>query len=227
MVKQVKLSEIVKPNVAKVLVEDRKNNVVEIVSREDMNKKRVDLNNTTVVPYQKDLIDGAPIAEAYFVREFPLMQQFFQDRGIDPVVKYDFGTPGEYWMEIDFPLPSVGYFKKDGKVIKHKYPNTTEPLIIVLNGYPDFPPVGFFIEKRSPNLEIFQEVFKNHLLDRAYFVDDKVVEFFKDNWYWICFHYQDNSWSYDRYDITNGDNLTSYLYAIYYKLVGIEGVSHE
>ncbi len=227
MAKQVKLSEVVKPNVKKVLVEDPKNNIVEIISKEDMSKKRIDPNGVRIIPYQKELIDGAPVAENYFTQEFPQMLQFFQDRGVEPTVTYDFETPGEYWMQIDFPLPRVSYFEKDGKVKKYTFPNAVEPLVIVLNGYPELPPVGFFIEKNSPNIELFKEVFQNHLLDSAHFVSDRVKQFFERHWYWICFHYKDNKWNFDRYDIAKGDNLTSYLYAIFYKLAGVEGVSHE
>ncbi len=224
--KTVKLSEVVPKNTTKVIVEDTKNDKVEVVNKKDLEKKKINPQNSRIVPFQQDLIDGASVAERYLQKEFPLMLNFFKDRGVDPTINYEFDTPGEYWMQLDFPLPKYAFYEKDGKIVKYKFPNSIEPIVIVLNGYPDIPPIGFFIEKESPNKKVFQEVFKDHLFDKPFFSNKNVKEFFKDNWHWICFHYENFEWNFNRFDITKGDTLTSYLYAMFYKLTKLEGISH-
>ena len=232
MPKTIELDKVVpgyEKGAKKFIVEDTVNNKVEILTRSDLEKKPEHvIKQADIMPFQSDIVDGASrsVAETYLQKEFPLLLKFFKKKGIQsPKITYDFDTTDEYWLQVDFPLPRTIQLDKDGKTITHRYKYPIEKMTFILNGYPDFPPVGFFVLKSSPNIEVFETVFQTHLFDKALLEKDHVAEAMNRDWHWICFHYKDNTWKFDRQHIQNGDSLAQFFNTIYWKIAGLEGVS--
>jgi len=207
------------------IVEDTSGKV-EVVTRNEVMQYDPDrIASATPKPFQRDIIDGANVAERYLEREFPYMYKFFKERGIDdPAITYDFSTPNEKWLKVDFPLPR---YHKDKQGNIHRFAHDKEAFVFVLNRYPDAPPIGFFVTKESAHTELFDRIFETHKYGRAILEEEHVSEELEKHWDWICFHYNDNQWNYSRSDVTQGDSLTYFFYYIYYRLVGVKGVSSE
>jgi len=212
--------------VQEYIVEDRKTGEVKVMQKEDLNHLLPERVGTVIPrPFQGDIHDGMDVAEHYLKKEFGLMKKFFFERSITaPKVTYDFSNPKERWLKVDFPLPKTAR-RQDGSI--YRYPYNKEAIVFVLNNYPDSPPIGFFVTKRSRNIDVFKEIFQTHLYDEAVLEADHVRSALQKNWYWICFHYQDNRWRFNRNDLREGDSLTYFMYYIYYKMKGVMGVSHE
>jgi hypothetical protein len=226
--KTIDLSEIpgYESGAREFIVEDRKTNDVKVISRDGLTKLKPEQVGTVIPrPFQTDIVDGADIAEIYLHKEFGLMKKFFQERGIlKPKVTYDFTDPKERWFKVDFPLPKTAR-RKNGTL--YRYPYDKEAIVFVLNNYPDNPPIGFFVPKMSRNIEVFQEIFQTHLFNEALLEAEHVRSALQKDWYWICFHYKDNRWRFNRNDLKEGDSLTYFMYYIYYKMKGVPGVSNE
>ena len=230
MAKTVNLAEVVpgyNTGATEFIVEDKSQGTVEVLTRDDLSGMLPEhIGSVTPKPFQGSIVDGGDdIAEYFLSKEFPYMMQFFHKHGVSqPQITYEFETVGEYWLKVDFPLPKQVTLD-DGSV--YTYPHDRESILFVLNSYPDTPPIGFHIPKESRNIEAMEKIFKTHLYESAILENNHVSESLKKDWYWICFHYQDNSWNFNRNDIREGDSLSYYMQYIYYKLAGLEGVSHE
>ncbi|QOR61222.1 hypothetical protein ACM66Z_07115 [Sulfurovum sp. ST-21] len=228
MAKTVNLAEVVpgyESGVKEFIVEDKQKGKVEVMTRENLERMAPEnIGTVTPKPFQGNIIDGADdIAEYYLHKEFPYLLQFFRELGIDqPMITYDFETPGEHWVKMDFPLPEKTTLE-DGST--YRFPYDKESFLFILNNYPDSPPIGFHIPKGSQNIGAMEKIFGTHLYDHAILESDHVESSLKNNWHWICFHYNDNSWNFNRNNIKEGDTLAYYCYYIYYKLLGVEGVS--
>jgi len=230
MAKTVNLAEVVpgyNSGATEFIVEDKAQGKVEVMSREDLSSMTPE-NIGTVVPkpFQGSIVDGADeIVEHFLHKEFPYMMQFFQAHGLpNPQITYEFETAGEYWLKVDFPLPQQVTLD-NGEV--YTYPYDRESFLFVLNSYPAGPPIGFHVPKESRNIKVMEKIFKTHMYDSAVLENSHVSDSLEENWHWICFHHDNHSWQFNRNNIREGDSLSYFFYYIYYKLAGLEGVSHE
>jgi hypothetical protein len=230
MAKTINLAEVApgyKSGAEDFIVENRRTGNVQVISRKELEARDPnDLDSIIPKPFQGNIVDGSgDITEVYLQKEFPQMLQFFQNHNIDkPKLIYDFETPGEYWLKVDFPLPKQVVLG-DGN--EYTYPYEKESVLFVLNNYPDTPPIGFHIPKNSPNIQVLEKIFGTHMYDNAVLENDHVESNLEKDWHWICFHYQDNIWNFNRRDIKEGDSLSYFFHYIFYKLSGIEGLSYE
>lgn len=228
MAKTVNLAEIApgyESGAKEFIVEDKQKGKVEVMTRDKLENMSVEnIGTVTPKPFQGNIVDGADdVAEHYLQKEFPYMLKFFREHGIDqPMITYDFDVPGEHWLKVDFPLPEKSILS-DGS--SYRFPYSKESFLFILNSYPDSPPIGFHIPKGSRNINVMEKIFGTHLFDHAILENDHVESELKKSWHWICFHYNENSWDFNRNDIKEGDSLTYFFYYIYYKLLGVEGVS--
>lgn len=137
--------------------------------------------------------------ETHLQKEFPYMLKFFRERGVqNPMIRYDFDAPQRRWLTLDFPLP-------DGK----EFCTKTEKMLFLLDSYPDFPPCGFYISKKSPNRELFRQIFT--LTCHATIIDN-------EEWCLVNLFFSNNQWDFDKEDIRKGHSFTYYLYIIYFKI---------
>jgi len=230
MAKTVNLAEIVpgyESGAKEFIVENKREGKVEVLTRENLENMPIgDIGTATPKPFQGNMVDGADdIVEYYLHKEFPYMLQFFQKYGISqPMITFDTDTPGEYWLKVDFPLPKQ-VILNDGT--KYSFPYDKESFLFVLNSYPDGPPIGFHVPKGSRNIEVLEKIFSTHMYSHAVLENSHVDSSLEKDWHWICFHYQDNSWKFNRNDIREGDSLSYFMLYIYHKLMGLEGVSYE
>ena len=230
MAKTINLAEVApgyKSGAKDFVVENRRTGKVQVISRKVLETRDPrELGIVTPKPFQGNIVDGSgDIAELYLKKEFPQMLQFFQNHNIrEPQLIYDFGTVGEYWLKVDFPLPEK-VTTEDGN--EYGYPYDKESFLFVLNNYPDTPPIGFHVAKDSRNIKVLEKIFGTHLYDNAVLENDHVDSNLERDWHWICFHYQDQQWNFNRNDIKEGDSLSYFFNYIYYKLSGVEGISDE
>ncbi len=196
---------------------------IQVVKKEDLLHANPDhIVKAVPKPLQRDIIDGANVAERYLQAELPRIFEFLEMYGGgNPSVRYDMQDSRERWLQIEMPLPPF-YVDEGGK--KHRFSYDKEVMVFVLNDYPDMPPIGFYISKRSANLDLFKKIFKSHIYDKALLERPHVSDALQRDWEWICFHYQNQNWT---FDLEEGDNLANFIYYIYAKLCGLEGVSHE
>jgi hypothetical protein len=226
MAKTVNLAEFAPgyaSGVQEFIVEDKQKGKVEIMSRENLeNMLPENLGTVTPKPFQGNIVDGGDdVAEYFLQKEFPYLLKFFREHGIEqPMITYDLETAGEYWIKMDFPLPEKATLP-NGEL--YQFPYDKESFLFILNNYPDTPPIGFHVPKGSKNIDILETIF--HTYNEAVLEVDHVEKSLKENWHWICFHYNDNGWNFNRNNITEGDSLAYFCYYIYYKLLGIHGVS--
>ena len=230
MAKTINLAQTVpgyKSGAKEFIVKNRDTGKVKVLTREQLRLRNPGSNDSVIPkPFQGKIIDGGgEIAEVYLQKEFPLMLQFFKEHGIeDPEATYDFDKTGEYWLTVDFPLPEYARMP-DGT--QYRFPSRSEPFLFILNSYPDTPPIGFHVSKDSPNIQALETIFATHIYHRALLENEHVGDSLENGWHWICFHYQDQSWQFNRNDIEEGDNLSYFMHYIYHKICGVEGVSDE
>ena len=230
MSKTINLANIVpgyKSGAEEYIMENKNTSKIQVISRQDLEKIPLEPANIIIPkPFQGNIIDGYnDVAEHYLQREFPQMLAFFQNHNIpQPEITYDFDIPGESWFKVDFPIPDK-ILMEDGEL--YHYPNEKESFLFILNHYPDTPPIGFHVAKNSKNIDVLEKIFGTHMYDNAILEQDHVQTNLEQNWHWICFHYQDNEWNYNRQDIKEGDNLSYFFNYIYYRMSGVEGISCE
>ena len=179
-------------------------------------------------PYSKDIIDGSSIiAQKYIKKEFPFIAEFFKSRNVkNPVLCLNFDTPNEWFLTIEFPIPSK-IKKKDGTFYKRPVDQPTEKLLFLINDYPNLPPVGFHVTNDAPSemIKTLGCIFGNHKYDKVMIggVNEDVKTKLSKHWSWICFHYGSGKWKYNRNFWDNTQNkksiskysLTGYLYYIH------------
>ena len=132
--------------------------------------------------------------ERSLTEEFPKMLQFFKERDEKAVIHYDFDTPGQYWLMLDFPLPQRHFFHS-----KH------EKMLFDLNDYPEHACSGFYVLEESMSLDIFDKIFM------------KEADAFGKNgkWYWVPFVVMPP----DKDTSQTRESFAYFLYALYYKLL--------
>ena len=223
-----------------VIVETKDGNVSEVAKSELVKYDPQNVNKIIPKPPTRDIIDGSSVvAKKYLQKEFALMNDFFTSRGVEtPKISLDLDTKNEWSIVVDFPIPKK-LQKADGTFYYREANMPTERFLFLINDYPNMPPVGFHVTHDAPKemRDALKFIFGTHVYDKVLIggVDEKTKDFLAKDWTWICFHYGEGKWNFDRnfwkdmqsQKLVSKSSLTGYFYYIYYRMIGAFNVSSE
>jgi len=171
----------------------------------------------TIDKNQSDIEQGASYSDfntrkKYLDMELPHINNFltrfrFNDSSIKTVIEWD--DTNYNWIRIDnFPLPD-------------DYNPDYEKISIVTADYPNFGPVGIYVPDTSRNKARIIEKMGGHLFSREDYNRFSHIPLFDlPGWTWVCYHYKDFRWNFNRNNVMQGDNLTKFIKAVHANLSG-------
>ena len=167
----------------------------------------------------------ASVKTDYLKNEYSLMKDFFEsfEDNFDPQLNEhgeSLDDP-DYLYFKNFPLPD-NYKDRYGKI--RPWPKDGFELIIIINDYPNHGPYGLHLRTTDRCYEDLKECLDGHILSEPYDSEYRniVSQLTKKGWSWICYHYENDRWDFNRQDIKAGDCLTKYIYSVWCDLHGCQ-----
>ena len=153
------------------------------------------------------------LAKECFSKEVPHLEGLFS--------RFESCKGGLTTWEAQFDA-EVPYFQISNFTLPENFePNDQETIIISLANYPDSPPNGIYVHKKSTrNLEKIKSALEGHVYDSTHNTEDNLEALKSNGWKWICFHMENNSWRYNFRNPIKGDCLYSYLLLLFAALNG-------
>ena len=200
------------------LVVNKDKRLRQLVPQEDFIDTEVE-DGDMIVPVQSDLVDGGNLFERSIEREMPMMVDFFHQLDVNMANLHAEINPTGWIRFCNFPLPE--HTKVAGR--SRPFYHNSEDILIVLNHYPQKPPLGFFFREDSPNRALIEQVFVEHVYDELLIGsedDQRQIRELKElGWRWVCYHFEEN-WKYDRLNVAKGDSLAKYIQFVHARLGG-------